>query len=130
MYSKKVLETFRFPKNIGEIKNPDGLGKVGNPTCGDVMWVYIKVNKNKKGQEIIKDIKVKTFGCVAAISTSSVLTTMAKGMTLEDALKIDKQKIAKELGGLPPSKMHCSVLSMEGLRKAIEDYKNKKASAD
>ena len=130
MYSKKVLETFRNPKNIGEIKNPDGVGKVGNEKCGDIMWVYIKVSKNKQGHEIIKDIKVKTFGCVAAISTSSVLTTIVKGMTLEDALKIDKKQIAEELDGLPPAKMHCSVLSMDGLRKAIEDYRNKKARAD
>jgi nitrogen fixation NifU-like protein len=94
------------------------------------MWVYIKVGQNKLGEEIIKDIKVKTFGCVAAISTSSVLTTMAKGMTLDDALKIDKQKIAGELGGLPPQKMHCSVLSMDGLRKAIEDYRNRAGGAE
>ncbi len=130
MYSKKVLETFRNPKNIGEIKNPDGVGKIGNEKCGDVMWVYIKVSKNKRSQEIIKDIKVKTFGCVAAISTSSVLATIVKGMTLKDALKIDKKQIAEELDGLPPAKMHCSVLSMDGLRKAVEDYRNKKAKAD
>ncbi|MFA4855715.1 MAG: iron-sulfur cluster assembly scaffold protein, partial [archaeon] len=123
-------EEFRHPHNIGDMKNPDGVGKVGNAQCGDLMWVYIKVAKNKKGEEIIKDIKVKTFGCVAAISTSSVLTTMAKGMALEEALKINKEKIAKELGGLPPVKMHCSVLSMDGLRKAIEDYRNKKGKAD
>jgi len=130
MYSDKVMEEFRHPHNIGDMKNPDGVGKVGNAQCGDLMWVYIKVAKNKKGEEIIKDIKVKTFGCVAAISTSSVLTTMAKGMALEEALKINKEKIAKELGGLPPVKMHCSVLSMDGLRKAIEDYRNKKGKAD
>jgi nitrogen fixation NifU-like protein len=93
--------------------------------CGDLMWVYIKVAKNKKGEEIIKDIKVKTFGCVAAIATSSKLTEMVKGMTLQEALKIDKGKIAAQLDGLPPQKMHCSVLSMDGLRKAIEDYRNK-----
>lgn len=130
MYSDKVMEEFRHPHNIGDMKNPDGVGKVGNAQCGDLMWVYIKVAKNKKGEETIKDIKVKTFGCVAAISTSSVLTTMAKGMALEEALKINKEKIAKELGGLPPVKMHCSVLSMDGLRKAIEDYRNKKGKAD
>jgi len=130
MYSNKVMEEFRHPHNIGEMKNPDGVGKVGNAQCGDLMWVYIKVAKNKKGEEIIKDIKVKTFGCVAAIATSSKLTEMAKGMALEEALKINKEKIAKELGGLPPIKMHCSVLSMDGLRKAIEDYRNKKGKAD
>ncbi|MCX6798535.1 MAG: iron-sulfur cluster assembly scaffold protein [Candidatus Diapherotrites archaeon] len=127
MYSEKVLKEFRHPKNLGKIHNPDGLGKVGNPVCGDLLWIYIKVGKNKKGQEIIKDIKVKTFGCVAALATSSKLTTMAKGMTLDEALKINKEKIAKELDGLPPQKMHCSVLSMDGLRRAIEDYRNKKA---
>ena len=127
MYSERALKEFRHPKNIGEIKNPDGLGKVGNPTCGDMLWTYIKVGKNKTGKEIITEIKVKTFGCLAAISTSSIMTTMAKGMTLEDALKINKEKIAKELDGLPPNKMHCSVLAMDGLKRAIEDYRNKKA---
>lgn len=130
MYSEKVLETFRSPKNIGEMKNADGIGKVGNVQCGDLLWCYIKVRKNKKGQEILEDVKVKTFGCVAAIATSSKLTEMAKGMTLDQALKIDKEKIAKELDGLPPAKMHCSVLSMDGLRKAIEDYRNKKKKED
>jgi len=129
MYSDKVLEEFRHPHNIGEMKNPDGLGKVGNLQCGDLMWVYIKVGK-KDGKEVLEDVKVKTFGCVAAIATSSKLTEMAKGMTLEEALKIDKKKIAEELDGLPPIKMHCSVLSMDGLRKAIEDYRNKKSKGD
>jgi len=129
MYSEKVMKEFKNPHNIGEIKEPDGLGKVGNPQCGDLMWVYIKVGENKKGEEIIEDIKVKTFGCVAAISTSSKLTEIVKGMTLEQALNIDKTRIAKELDGLPPAKMHCSVLSMDGLRKAIEDYRNKKGKS-
>ena len=127
MYSERALKEFRHPKNIGEIKNPDGLGKVGNAQCGDLLWTYIKVGKNKQGEEIITDIKVKTFGCVAAIATSSILTKIAKGMTLEDALKINKEKIAKELDGLPPNKMHCYVLAMDGLKRAIEDYRNKKA---
>jgi len=126
LYSKKVMKYFRHPKNIGEIKNADGIGKVGNPVCGDVMWVYIKVGKNRKGKEILKDIKVKTFGCISAIATSSILTEMAKGKTLNEALRISRMDIAKELGGLPPIKMHCSVLSAEGLRKAIEDYRKKK----
>ena len=130
MYSEKVLREFKHPHNIWEMKNPDGLGKVGNPQCGDLMWVYIKVAKNREGKEIIKDIKVKTFGCVAAIATSSKLTEMAKGMTLDEALEIDKRNIAKELDGLPPQKMHCSVLSMDGLRMAIEDYRNKKKSKE
>ncbi len=97
--------------------------------CGDLMWLYIKVGKNKQGEEIIKDARIKTFGCVAALATSSKLTEMAKGLTLDEALKIDKAKIAKELDGLPPQKMHCSVLSMDALRKAIEDYRNKKGKA-
>ncbi|MEW6295065.1 MAG: iron-sulfur cluster assembly scaffold protein [Candidatus Diapherotrites archaeon] len=127
MYSKKVMKYFRHPRNMGEIKNADGIGKVGNPQCGDVLEVYIKVGKNKKGKEILKDIKVKTFGCIAALATSSVITEMVKGKTLNEALKISNMDIAKELGGLPPIKMHCSVLSAEGLRKAIEDYyKSKK----
>ncbi len=126
MYSKKVMEHFRHPHNMGEIKNPDGLGKVGNPICGDLMFVYLKVGKNKKGEETIKDAKVKTFGCVAAIATSSMLTEKVKGKTLKEALKITKDEIAKSLGGLPLHKMHCSMLAVDGLKKAIEDYKNKK----
>ena len=125
MYAKKVMEIFRKPHNMGEIKDADGIGKVGNVICGDVMEIFIKVGKNKKGEEIIKDTKVKTFGCVAAIATSSILTDMIKGKTLEEAKKIGKLDIAKELGGLPPIKMHCSVLSHEALAKAIEDYENK-----
>jgi len=126
MYTEKVMEIFKKPCNIGEMKNPDGTGKVGNPTCGDIMEIYIKVGKNKKGEDIIEDIKVKTFGCVAAIATSSILTEMVKGKTLEEAKKIGKMDIAKELGGLPPNKLHCSVLSHEALAKAIEDYEKKK----
>ncbi len=129
MYSKKVLEEFRHPHNIGEIKEADGIGKIGNPVCGDLMRIFIKVGKNKKGEEIIKDIKVKTFGCVAAIATSSKLTEIVKGKTFDEALKLDKKKIAESLDGLPPQKMHCSILSMDGLKNAIEDYKNKKSKA-
>jgi len=126
MYSQKVMDLFKCPHNMGEIKDADGIGKVGNPVCGDLMEVYIKVGKNKEGKEILTDIKVKTFGCVAAIATSSIITDMAKGKTLEEAKKISKGDIAKELGGLPPIKMHCSVLSSEGLLKAIENYEMKK----
>jgi len=126
-YTRKVIECFNNPRNYGRIKNPDGVGKVGNPVCGDVMWLYIKVGKNKKGQEIIKDIKFETFGCVAAIATSTILTQMAKGKTLEEAKNIDKQKIVKSLGGLPPIKVHCSVLAASALNKAIEDYEKKKS---
>jgi nitrogen fixation NifU-like protein len=128
LYTKKVMKYFRDPHNYGRIKNPDGVGKVGNPVCGDVMWLYIKVGKNKKGKEIIKDIKFETFGCVAAIATSSVITDLAKGKTLENALKIDKKQIAESLGGLPPIKLHCSVLAADALFEAIYDYfsKNKR----
>lgn len=111
---------------MGEIKDADGIGKVGNPICGDLMQIYIKVSKDKKGREIIKNIKVKTFGCVAAIATSSILTTLAKGKTLEEAEKIDNQDIVKALGGeIPPIKLHCSVLSSEALKEAIKDYRKK-----
>ncbi len=128
-YSKKVMNHFRHPKNMGEIKNPDGLGKVGNPACGDVMWVYIKVGKKKirgKEEKIIKDIKFKTFGCTAAIATSSMITELAKGKSLEDAKKITNKDVATSLKGLPPIKMHCSNLAADTLKKAIENYQKKK----
>ncbi|MBU0547072.1 MAG: iron-sulfur cluster assembly scaffold protein [Patescibacteria group bacterium] len=121
-YNQKVVKCFKNPKNYGQIKNPDGVGEVGNPVCGDVMKLYIKVAKNKKGEEIVKDIKFETFGCVAAIATSSILTQIAKGKTLKEALKIDNKKIIKSLGGLPPIKVHCSVLAANALKKAIGDY--------
>jgi nitrogen fixation protein NifU and related proteins len=127
-YSKKVIENFLNPKNMGEIKNPDGIGKIGNPVCGDIMWIYIKVGKRKiKGKEkkYIKDIKFKTFGCIAAIATSSVVTQITKGKTLEDAKKITKEKIIKKLEGMPPVKIHCSVLGIQALKKAIENYEKK-----
>lgn len=120
-YSKKTLELFKNPKNMGEIKNPDGVGKVGNPVCGDVMWVYLKVEKNK-----IKDIKFQTFGCAAAIATSSMITELAKGKTLQEAKKIEMKDVAEALGGLPPLKIHCSDLAIKALRKAIENYGNEK----
>jgi len=121
-YSKKVLDLFKNPKNYGKMKNPDGTGQAGNLTCGDVMAIYIKVSKNKKGEEILSDIKFETFGCVAAIATSSIITTMAKGKSLEDALKISKDDIIKTLEGLPPIKVHCSLLSTDALFEAIYDY--------
>ena len=120
-YSKKVIKHFQEPHNYGKMKNPDGVGKVGNPVCGDVMHLYIKVEK-----EIIKDIKYETFGCVAAISTSSVVTDLAKGKTLQEALKIDSNKVIKSLGGLPAIKIHCSLLAVDALKKAINDYLLKK----
>jgi nitrogen fixation protein NifU and related proteins len=124
-YSKEVMKNFMKPKNLGEIKNADGIGKVGNPTCGDMMWLYIKVGKNKNGKEIIKDIKFKTFGCAAAIATSSMITQLAKGKTLKDAEKITRDDVADSLKGLPPIKMHCSNLANEALRAAIKDYNQK-----
>ena len=120
------MENFNHPKNLGEIKNPDGIGKVGNPICGDIMWLYIDVDKNKKGQEIIKDIKFKTFGCAAAIATSSMITQLAKGKTLKQAEKITRNDVADSLKGLPPIKMHCSNLASDALKAAIKDYKEKK----
>lgn len=126
MYSKKVMDLFKHPKNMGEMKNPDGVGEIGNPTCGDVMKIYIKVSKNKEGKEIIKDIKVETFGCVAAVATSSALTEMAKGKTIEEAEKISNKSIVDVVEGLPPQKVHCSVLAAQALKKAIEDYRKKK----
>ncbi|MFX0200546.1 MAG: Fe-S cluster assembly scaffold protein NifU [Candidatus Hodarchaeota archaeon] len=130
MYSKKVMENFMNPKNMGEIPDADGIGKVGNPKCGDLMWVYIKVGKNEKGEEIIDDVKVKTFGCAAAIATSSMATQMAMGKTLDEAMGLTRKDVAEELGGLPPVKMHCSNLAADGLHKAIQDYRKKRSKAD
>lgn len=126
-YTKEVLKHFKHPRNLGTIKNPDGTGRVGNQICGDLMHLYIKVKNDKKGRDIISDIKFQTFGCVAAISTSSMITTLAKGKTLEEALKITRSDIAKGLGGLPRIKLHCSVLAADALTEAIYDYmiKNK-----
>ncbi|MCF7910530.1 Fe-S cluster assembly scaffold protein NifU [Candidatus Pacearchaeota archaeon] len=120
-YSKEVMENFLNPKNMGEIKNPSGIGKVGNPVCGDVMQIFLKIKDEK-----IQDIKFKTFGCAAAIATSSMVTQVVKGKTLEDAKNISMQEIAKQLGGLPPLKMHCSNLAVDALKKAIEDYEKNK----
>jgi nitrogen fixation protein NifU and related proteins len=125
-YSKKVIEHFTHPHNQGSIKNPDGVGIVGNPKCGDIMRMYIKVSKNKKGEELLSDVKFETLGCGAAISTSSIATDMAKGKTLNEALKITNDMVANELGGLPKIKMHCSNLAADALHKAIEDHKKKK----
>ncbi len=123
-YSKKVLQYFLKPKNQGRMKNPDGLGTVGNPVCGDIMTVYIKV-KNIKNREIISDIKFETLGCAAAIATSSMITEIAKGKNLNDAAKISRQDVADKLEGLPPVKMHCSNLAEEALKRAIENYRLK-----
>lgn len=112
------------PKNQGSMKNPDGFGTVGNPTCGDIMTMYIKIKKTKN-KEIISDIKFETLGCAAAIATSSMVTEMAKGKSLDDAFKISRQSVADELEGLPPAKMHCSNLAEGALKRAIEDYRSK-----
>jgi len=120
MYTEKVMDHFSNPRNIGEIENADGLGEVGNPVCGDMMSFYINVKNNK-----IVDIKFKTFGCVAAIAVSSMVTEMAMGKTLDEAKKITKKSVAESLDGLPKQKMHCSNLGADALAKAIEDYENK-----
>jgi nitrogen fixation NifU-like protein len=125
-YSKKVLEHFTKPHNQGKLKNPDGVGTVGNPKCGDIMRLYIKVVKDKQGQEIIKDVKFETLGCGAAISTSSMTTDLAKGKTIQEALKITNKGVAEELGGLPSAKMHCSNLAADALHAAIKNYQHKK----
>ena len=124
-YSKKVLQIFQNPENYGKLKDADGIGKAGNIVCGDVMAIYLKVEKNKQKKDIISDIKFETFGCVAAIATSSIVTTLAKGKTLEVALKIGKQDVIKDLNGLPSTKVHCSLLSTDALFMAIYDFYQK-----
>lgn len=123
IYTEKVLDHFRNPRNMGKMENPDGVGKVGNPKCGDVMVIYIKVKDEK-----IFDIKFQTFGCTAAIASSSIATELVKGKTLDEALRLNRSDVAKELGGLPAIKMHCSLLATDALKAAIEDYRNKKKS--
>lgn len=120
LYTKKVLSHFRNPHNFGEIKKPDGLGKVGNIRCGDIMWLYIKVSDGR-----ITDIKFRTYGCPAAIATSSMITDLVKGKTIKAALAITKEKLIERLGGLPPFKLHCSVLAVDALHAAIFDYLTK-----
>lgn len=119
-YTEKVIQTFLNPKNVGKIDDADGMGKVGNPQCGDIMQIFIKVKDN-----IITDIKFLTLGCAAAIATSSITTEMVKGKTIDEALKITNKDVMSALGGLPPEKLHCSVLAEQGIRAAIEDYLNK-----
>lgn len=123
MYSQKVMDHFMNPRNVGEIPDADGIGMEGNPTCGDAMQIFIKVENDR-----IVDAKFKTFGCGAAIAVSSMITEMIKGKTIDEALQISKETVAQELGGLPPQKMHCSNLGADALRKAIEDYRSKKKS--
>ncbi len=119
-YTEKVMDHFKNPRNVGEIKDASGVGEVGNPVCGDMMTFYVKIEDN-----IVKDVKFKTFGCGAAIAVSSIVTEMAIGKTIDEALKITKAMVAQELDGLPPNKMHCSNLGADALHKAIEDYLNK-----
>lgn len=119
-YSKKVMEHFMNPKNVGTIENPDGYGKVGNPVCGDLMEMFISVK-----DDIISDIKFRTFGCGSAIATSSMVTEMTMGMNIDEAMKITRNDVANELDGLPPKKMHCSNLAADALKEAIKDYKKK-----
>lgn len=120
MYNEKVMDVFKNPKNVGEIENADGVGTVGNASCGDIMQISLKIEN-----DIIVDAKFKTFGCAAAIATSSTATEMIKGMTVEEALKVTNKKVIECLGGLPSQKIHCSVLAEEAIKKAIEDYKSR-----
>lgn len=120
MYSEKVMEAFKNPKNVGEIENPSGIGTVGNASCGDIMQISLKIEN-----DIIVDAKFKTFGCAAAIATSSTATDMIIGMTVDQALEVTNKKVIEVLGGLPTQKIHCSVLAEEAIKKAIEDYKSK-----
>jgi nitrogen fixation NifU-like protein len=122
VYSEKVMEHFMNPRNVGEIADADGEGTVGNPVCGDVMSFYIKVDNGH-----LSDVKFKTFGCGAAIAVSSMVSEMAKGMSLEEAKQLNRNRVADKLDGLPPNKMHCSNLGTKALRKAIEDYEAKQA---
>ena len=120
MYNEKVMQAFQNPKNVGEIENPSGIGTVGNASCGDIMQISLKIEN-----EIIVDAKFKTFGCAAAIATSSTATDMIIGMTVDEALQVTNRKVIECLGGLPSQKIHCSVLAEEAIKKAIEDYRNK-----
>lgn len=126
MYTEKVMEHFANPRNVGEIDNPDGVGQVGNPTCGDMMVFHIRVNPES---QVIEDVRFKTFGCGAAIAVSSMVSEMAKGKTVDEALKITNAMVAEELGGLPPQKMHCSNLGADALHAAIRNYKESKSKS-
>ena len=123
MYSQKVMDHFTNPRNVGEMPDADGIGEEGNPVCGDAMKIFIKVK-----DDVITDVKFQTFGCGAAIAVSSIVTEIAKGMTLDEAMKITKASLSEALDGLPPQKMHCSNLGADALHKAIEDYRSKQQS--
>ena len=124
MYSDLVMEHFRNPRNVGSVEDPDGVGEVGNPKCGDVMRISIKVK-----DDVLEDIKFQTLGCGAAVATSSMVTEMAKGKKLDEALAITNKAVAEALGGLPPAKMHCSNLAADGLKAAIDDYRARKSGS-
>lgn len=132
LYSKEIMKHFLRPRNMGKLKDPDGIGRVGNSACGDIMELYIKVKKDKNGKERLADISFQTFGCVVAISVSSMLTEIAKGKTIKEAMKISNKDILNKAGKVPMIKIHCSVLAADALKEAIYDYlsKNKKAIPD
>ncbi|MDP2664016.1 MAG: iron-sulfur cluster assembly scaffold protein [bacterium] len=127
-YSKEIMKHFKHPQNVGKMKNPSAVGKVGNLRCGDIMYLYLKVEKDKKGREMIKDVKFETYGCTVAIANTSLLTTMIKGKTMEQAMKITKEDLIKKFGNVPFVKVHCSMLAVDALNEAVYDYylKNKK----
>ena len=122
MYNEKVIDYFMNPRNVGELQSANGVGEVGNAKCGDVMKIYLDVDEN----EVIRDVKFETFGCAAAIATSSMATEMVKGLTIDEALKITNKNVADELGGLPPEKLHCSLLAEEALHAAVSNYRRRK----
>jgi nitrogen fixation NifU-like protein len=126
LYGEKVMDHFMHPRNVGQIKDANGVGETGNPTCGDIMKIFLKIEQNDKGEDYIEDVKFQTFGCGAAVATSSMVTEMVKGKTLDEAEKISNAAVAEALGGLPPVKMHCSNLAANALHEAIKNYKNKK----
>ncbi|KRT34550.1 Fe-S cluster assembly scaffold protein NifU [Acetomicrobium hydrogeniformans] len=123
MYTEKLMQLFMNPKNVGRIEDADGIGEVGNPVCGDVMKIYLKIEDDR-----IVDVKFETFGCAAAIATSSMVTELVKGKTIEEALKVSNKDVAEALGGLPPQKVHCSLLAEEGIKAAVDDYLAKKGN--
>ena len=126
MYSEKVMDLFMHPMNAGKMENPDGVGEVGNPRCGDIMKIYLRIKDDR-----IEDVSFETFGCASAIASSSMVTEMVKGLTIDQALAISNKDVVKALGGLPPQKIHCSLLAEEGIQAAIEDYRSKqKARAE
>ena len=128
-YSEKVMEHFSNPRNVGEIENPDGLGEAGNPQCGDIMKIYLKVRDDTGGSSVIEDVKFKTFGCASAIASSSMATEMIKGKTVDEAWELTNTAVAEALDGLPPIKMHCSVLAEEAIHRALNDYREKRGLA-